>query len=261
MKNLILIAPLLFAIGCSSFFIRKECETINWHQHGYDVAMAGKRLTGDEKIDRCEKAKYDVPDTEVDLGFKAGMQNYCKPESTFVLGKDGQTFNADFCDSDDIRQLKTKHAEGVALYCHKDNGMIIGASGKKYTQICSKEKEELFLVEFRKGRKKYLENDISSKQFEIQTIDSSLASLRDEHSLVSRRIDLLPKPYVVKEKVYNAVTGTYTERSKTEDPASFDRWRLTRELTELGDRMRTQRDKQDQLRIAIAESQKELVAL
>lgn len=255
-------ASILFlSVGCSSFFIRKECETVNWHQHGYDVAMAGKRLTGDEKIGRCEKADFNVPDTEVDLGFKAGMQNYCKVETAFIIGKEGNTFNADFCDSAEVRILKAKHTEGVNLYCHKDNGMIVGASGKKYTQICPKEKEGPFLVEFRKGRKKYLEIDISTKQIEIQTIDTMLMTLREDHYDLSRRMDALPRPYIVKEKVYNAVNGTTTEVSRTQDPASYERYRLSSELDQLSDRMRTQRSRQDQLRSEVTESQKELVAL
>ena len=264
MQKVIFIALMSLSIimlGCSSFFIRKECEAINWHQHGYNIAMSGKRATGDETVARCEKAEYNVPDAELDLGFKAGMQSYCKPETAFVIGKDGLTFNPDFCDSPDVRQLRMKHAEGVKLYCHKDNGMIVGASGKKYTQICPKEMEEPFLAEFRKGRKKYLENDISTKQVEIKTIDSDLIVLRDEQDNLSRQMDALPKPYVVKEKVYNAVTGTTTETSKTEDPAWNRRRRLDDELTSLSNRIRTQRDRQDQLRSAINESQKELVSL
>ena len=248
-------------ISCSSFFIRKECEQVNWHQRGYDIAMSGKRVTGDEVIARCEKAEFDVPDTDVDLGFKAGMMAYCKPETAHQIGRDGSPFNADFCDTAEVRILRQRHFEGVKLYCQKDNGMVVGASGKKYTQICPKEMEEAFLVEYRKGRKKFLEHTIASNQIEIQTLDVNLASLRQEQSDLSYEMGRLPKPYTVTEKVYNAVTGTTTETSRVEDPARYRRSRLHDELENLSNRIRTQRDKQDSLRAVITESQKELVTL
>ena len=259
-KYIALLIPFL-TIGCSSFFIRQECGNINWHQRGYDIAMSGRRVTGDETIKRCMKAEYNVPESEVDLGFKEGMMNYCKASTAYSIGKEGNAFNPDFCDSADVYMLRKKHAEGVDAYCTKDNAMAVGVSGKRYTQICPKNLEEKFLVEYRKGRKKFLENSISINQTEIQTIESSLSSLRRDESILLAQLDSLPRPYTITEHVYDSETKLTREVTRTEDPAWNTRMRLDEELGHISSRMRSERDRQSSLRTAINESQKELVSL
>lgn len=166
--------------SCASYFVRKDCESKNWFDYGYQIAMSGKRLNSDNYLNECRKAEAEIQESQLDLGFKSGMSNYCKPEVVLASGKKGQFFNSDFCDPGQVKILNAKHAEGIQAFCEPSSGQAFGASGGVYNQICPKEKEDAFMKEYRKGRKKYLTASISENNNRIQKINSdiNLSSLR-----------------------------------------------------------------------------------
>src|SRR5690606_32021767 len=97
-RHLVLLALCFIQLGCSSYFTRKGCEKVNWFQHAYNVAMDGKRLQEDGRLRECDKAETEINSAELDRGFKAGMEKYCKPETALAKGASGDSFNYDFCD-------------------------------------------------------------------------------------------------------------------------------------------------------------------
>lgn len=76
--------------GCTTYFTRKECERTNWFQHGYDVAMKGKRLDADEHVKTCQSVEAKMSWGDLDTGFKAGMAKYCTEDNVFAVGKSGK---------------------------------------------------------------------------------------------------------------------------------------------------------------------------
>ena len=200
MKNqtlLVLSLPFLLA-SCSSYFKRKDCETKNWFEYGYQVAMQGKRLNSDQYLSECRKAEAEIQEQQLDLGFKSGMSNYCKPDIVFASGKKGQFFNSEFCDPGQIKDLTLKHKDGVLLFCEPNSGYTFGSSGGVYNQICPKEKEEPFVKEYRKGRKKYLNASINENQKRIQQIDYELNSANLRKIGIENEIRLVETIQIVK---------------------------------------------------------------
>lgn len=257
----LLAIALLVLPSCTNWLIRQECEKVNWYEHGYKVAMTGKRLSGDADVDRCRKAEYDLPEQQLDLGFKAGMSNYCKPEIVYTTGKGGDFFNTDLCDPGQANLLKQKHLEGVRAYCATTNAFSAGASGKKYQSICPADLEAGFLPEYKRGRKKYLGTMITQAQRQELQIERKILDGERQKAMLTTRLALLPRPRSVQDRVYNSATGSYTEQTRTEDPASRERDRLNNEMNGLDSSLRSQRQLQERLREEISAHERELATL
>lgn len=257
----VLLAVAFTTSSCTNWMIRQECEKVNWYEHGYKVAMSGKRLSGDAEVDRCRKAEYDLPEQQLDLGFKAGMSNYCKPEIVYATGKSGDFFNTDLCDPGQANPLRARHAEGVRAYCAAGNAYGAGASGKKYQSICPQDLEPAFLPEYKRGRKKYLNTLISQAQRQEQQLDRQLLDNERQRANLTTQMALLPRARDVRERVYNNSTGTFTEQTRTEDPAARQRERLTNEMNGVENSIRSQRQQQERLREEISQHERELATL
>ena len=196
----------VFAVGCASA-LKKQCESTNWFDQGYKIAMSGKRVSSDDFVASCKKEEVEVREDQLSLGFKAGMQNYCKPEIVFNTGKNGDFFNDEFCSSG-VATLRKRHAEGVRVFCDSSNGYPFGATGKAYNQICPKDLEQSFLKEFRRGRKTYLGQMILGKEQEINELENEIADKEHERNNLNLQLMTLPNNQVVtQQSQYDPVTG------------------------------------------------------
>jgi hypothetical protein len=178
MKKIVLILALLSLAGCASYFKRKSCESINWFEHGKKVAMSGKWLNSDSTVVECRKVEAEIAESQLDQGFKAGMGQYCSKEQSYQTGKSGDFFARDLCEGPQINVLLNEHKKGVKDYCAKSNGQQAGASGKKYQNICPKDLEASFLVEYRKGRKRYVQAMVETRQSEIRDNETKISTIR-----------------------------------------------------------------------------------
>lgn len=247
--------------GCSSWLIRQECEKINWHDHAYNLAMKGKRLSGDPIIERCRKAEFEISDRQLDIGFKEGMNNYCKPDVVYATGRKGQTFNYDFCDPNQISLLKRKHAEGVAALCTARGGYDFGAAGNVYTNICSKDAEEVFMPEYKKGRKKYLTALSQELTSQMSSQEQEISRLERERNNLAFQKSMIPQPRTVVERRYDSALGRYTEESKTVDPMENERRRIESEINSVSNRINTIYSKKEETSKKLQETRSELVTL
>jgi hypothetical protein len=187
------LALLLFCVSqvsCTSYFVRKDCEKLNWYQVGFDAAMRGERIANDAKINQCRKAEADISESQLDLGFKAGMGRYCDFEQVYQIGKLGDNFNTEFCDPGQLSRLKQRHHEGIVVYCQ--NGTVAGLSGKKYQQVCPENLEKSFLPDYRKARKKYLQGVLVNDQEKLTSVDNELKLLQSEKWMVDGHLSSLP---------------------------------------------------------------------
>lgn len=238
------------SIGCSSA-LKKECESKNWFEHGKSVAMSGKRLNEDSFVKSCEKEGVEVNSAQVDLGFKAGMSQYCLPDTVFQTGKNGDFFNTDLCDPSHERSLKARHAEGVVAFCDPSNGQSVGSSGRVYNKICPTNMEQKFLKEFNKGRKIYLSNAMSGKEQEILQIEQQIHSYESEKNRLTMEMATMPSGEIItQESVYDPVTNSYKQQfKKTQDAtAQQKRDNLKYEISNMNRNIEASRAKQLGLR-------------
>jgi hypothetical protein len=217
-------------VSCSSYFKRKDCEAKNWYQHAYDLALRGLRVSNDSSFQECKKVEAEFSEAQVDLGFKAGMAQYCTSEQAFLTGKKGQVFNLEFCDSNTLKMLVGRHREGVNAYCTKENAFSVGAAGESYTKICNQTQEMVFIPEFRRGRKKFLESSIQDRQMRMSTLTDTMIQKRQLRQNLDIQLLNLPKPQKVLTQVSTA-QGLVTEE-KISDPWSAQRQQLSNESQE-----------------------------
>lgn len=180
MKIILFFFTTLCLVACSSYFKRKTCESTNWFEYGQNVALEGRRLTGDQFVSECYNADAAVAESALDRGFKSGLEKYCLPEAVFQTGKSGNFFSTEMCTGQGLNLLAAKHRAGVQEYCLKANGFSSGAKGKAYNKICPAELEVAFLPEFNRGRKRFLESNISENEKQAHRLDYEISSLQRE---------------------------------------------------------------------------------
>jgi hypothetical protein len=205
--------------SCASYFTRKDCEATNWFQHGEKVAMSGKRLDADNYIKECQKVEAKFSFAEADQGFKAGMSKYCSDANVTAVGKAGQKFSFEMCDGQSTKKLQALYRKGVDEYCTPSNAYSVGSSGKIYENVCPKESESAWLVEYKKGRKVYLsvllqekERDLDSTSMDLSRAESRRSSLSNELSSLNYR-----RTRRKREVVYDPKSGAYTDRDVVEE--------------------------------------------
>lgn len=228
--------------SCASYFIRKECEKLNWYQVGFDAALRGDRISNDENVSKCRKAEAEISESQLDVGFKAGMSRYCQPDGVFQTGKNGDTFNTDFCEPGQLLMLRKRHEEGLKAYC--SDGLTAGLSGKKYKNVCGPTQEKAFLPEYRKGRKKYLQGMVSNAEGKYREATLDLERLSFEKRHVDNR--MLAIPYV---------------KPGDPDPYAADRRMLDSQSSQLNSAIYHKSSEKNKLQAEIDGYKKELVTL
>lgn len=183
-----LLLSFLGLTSCSSYFIRKECEKLNWFEQGKKAALAGAFPASDSTVQKCRKAEADIDEGALDRGFKAGRENYCSVGGAFETGKKGESFNYSLCDGTPRATLEPKHVEGVKAYCQPENGFELGRQGQIYTKICPIKLEKSFLPEYQKGRKLWLTAQLGI--LERRTEELTTESEKKRRSLELRKGDL-----------------------------------------------------------------------
>ena len=262
----LLIAFISFATltGCANYFKRKSCEKINWHEHGYKVAMQGKRLTGDETYNSCVKVEAEMSHSEADVGFKAGMKKYCTVENALKNGKEGALQNFDFCGVSKTSKMAQAHKKGVVHFCRKANGYSFGAKGGVYNNICPKKMERAWLPEYHRGRRAFLKDQIAAKEQSISHIEDEISDFERERRSINNQIVLLPRgKKVTSERQYNPDTKTYKEETVvTEDDETRRRREdLEYQLRQVTKEINEARDKQKKLRGEIRSMKTEIRSL
>lgn len=228
-KYFLLTLILVNSLACTSA-LKKQCETTNWFQHAQNLALSGKRINQDDFIKLCEKEEVEINAVELDQGFKSGMSKYCTADGALSTGKSGLTLTEDFCSSSELVIVRKKHAEGIAFYCTKENLFEIGVNGKIYTGICSKELEKTNLIEYKKGRKKYLVFQIQQTKEKVQRLQNEKTDLNRKYSQTQWSLQNLRPSYVQ----FNPMTM----KTETIDPDDTARNTLNSQLINLDYKIR-----------------------
>jgi hypothetical protein len=258
-------AALVFALaGCASYFKRKDCEKTNWYQHGYDVAMSGKRLDADDYIEQCRRVKAEVHDSELDVGFKAGMSRYCTGDNVYAVGKAGHVFSYDMCDGESTKKMRVEYERGLNEFCTPASAYRFGSGGGVYENVCHKDSEEGFLSEYRRGRKVYLTAVIAEKERNVQRLNGEIAALQMQRtSLNYQAANLARSTTTQRTQVFDPTTGTYRESiTQVQDPnAKLRSQELENQASSLNWQIQSKQQEQQSLNDELSKLRTEVVAL
>ncbi len=213
----------LFLTSCS-YFTKKSCEETNWHQHGYNLAMQGKRVDGDSLVTKCEKVDALVRHDQLSTGFKEGMNKYCDIDTVYKKGRAGDDFNFSFCDGPGLRKMKSEFKRGIHDLC-KTDGYKYGAKGKVYNNICPPKLEKTFMAQYKKGRRKHLRGQISQAEASIDALEDELDGLDREKAVLQGQLMAMPVTQTQQRvRVCNSSrTQCRTEIKMVEDPRNQSR--------------------------------------
>jgi len=258
------VASLFLFSGCTSYFKRKSCEKKNWYEHGYGIAMSGKRLTGDPEYNACVKVDAEISHSEVDLGWKAGRKKYCSVDGAYKKGQDGQKYSFDYCDAAKGAKTRGAYEKGLSEFCRPSKAYSFAARGGVYLNVCSPEKEKPWMPEYKRGRVVFLKGEIQNKREVISQINLEITDLSRERRDIMGQLASLPtsRTYTT-EKKYDPVTKTYrTQRKVSEnDAVATERKNLNWELDGVARRVKSARKRQSGIRQEIHAMEREISAL
>jgi hypothetical protein len=250
--------------SCASYMKRKECEKTNWHQYGYQVAMSGRRLDADDFVKQCQKVEAKMSFQEMDLGFKSGMAKYCTGDNVFETGKAGKPFAYEMCDGESIKKMRSRHAEGLRVFCTPANGYRFGTGGGVYLNVCPKDFENDWLTEYRKGRKIYLTSQISEKEREADRLDREITQMEyRRRSLSSEKMMYEHQTETVTETVVDPTTGLHRQQRVTRPSsrAQMQASSLSSEISHIDYQMREARRKREELLTELSKMRSEVATL
>jgi hypothetical protein len=256
MKYILNLLLLIYLIGCVSYFKRKECEQVNWYEYGHQIAMSGKILESDKFLNDCRKAEADIGESKLDLGYKAGRDVYCTMDGIYNTGKNGHPFSYELCDHLSRQKVKSRHLEGLAVFCKPENAYSFAAKGGVYEKVCPEEKELIFLKEYNKGRKVFLDASIKSNEIEIVDLDKNILRLQSDKEFKMLRLSRLPLAPPV-----NQTLKPSDARLGVVDVYKQERERMQNELNSIQDHIRVLEDKSEKLKEEDRVMRQELLSL
>ncbi|MFK8137870.1 MAG: DUF2799 domain-containing protein [Bdellovibrionales bacterium] len=253
MKLFLLAIAAVGLTGCASYLKKVECNNTDWYKYGNSKAMNGERLTNDGFIGKCEEVEASVNHAALDQGFKVGMDEYCKTTTSYMKGKDGKSYNFDFCASNKVAKLKSKFNAGRVSMCKKD-GYKWGSENKSYEGQCERypKLEASFMTNFNKGRYNYLGTEIKLAQKRIRDIDYEVRRERDDLDSLNRRLRYLPEATrYVKVRKYDEFARRYVTKTEAQQDDSIisEKNELNRKIDSAESKIRSLREEQDNLRI------------
>lgn len=218
--------------SCASYFKRKECEQKNWYEYSKNLALKGQRLSEDTLYQQCQKAEAEIDESQADLGFKAGRDEYCTEDGAFRTGRKGLVLKLDLC-GENSRAIQAKYKEGIKRFCEEDAAYDFGSKGGEYQSTCPPELEPTFLVGFKKGRRVFVMG-------EIERLEGSYGEHRRRHSLVNQRLPnqrrvvaRLERQRSVRQNAGKDTTGLDSRLSSERS----DLWQLEREVQDVESKM------------------------
>jgi hypothetical protein len=249
--SILILLVFSFSLLSCSYFARKKCEEVNWHQYGYDLAMKSKRPASDNYIKKCEEVEALIRHDQLSVGFKEGMAKFCTPDTAYKNGRDGAAFVITICDEPGLaKKLKGAHKKGRNDMCEND-GYKFGKAGKIYDNHCSPKLEQNFLKEYAKGRVVYLQEQIISADATVDNLNEEVFELQREQSRVQTDMHMLrPSNKVEITKKYDAERKIFIENRIEVEDTEYKRKMesLKRRYESLTDKISSKRRKGLELR-------------
>jgi hypothetical protein len=195
--------------GCANWALKERCEKTNWFEYARDVANGGNYLEEDAFIKEC-KGLDRINSQQIDIGFKLGREKMCSYDEIYTRGKSGTPVFFKFCDGLQPQLMKSKHEEGLRIFCRRENGYPVGKSGSIYQNLCKPQEDKTFVPEYLRGRKDYLTGMIASLESRAAQLRADQDTLLIRESQNSTNLNKIPDLLDCQNK------SVYDESSKKE---------------------------------------------
>ncbi len=178
-----------FIAGCSTWSAEK-CQGTNWDTQGYADGSVGKNSAGGTYASQCLKKKISIDGKAYDRGYQRGLTSYCNFNKGYQTAFGGAGKEA-ICSA--ISPYNQGYAKGTQEFCTAENGYKVALDGGEEAKICSGGGLTSFMNGYRKGRKKFVLEEIENVKTDLDKASEDLDDVRDKLADKQRQLDRVPR--------------------------------------------------------------------
>lgn len=185
----VILSGLLFISGCSTWTAEK-CQNTNWDSQGYSDGAEGKNSTIGSYAGQCQKKGVNVNSKAYDTGYQRGLLSFCNYNKGHQTALGGEHKLA-ICSP--IAPYNQGYAQGTKEYCTETQGYKVALDGGPEAQICSGNAAAAFSKGYKKGRKKFVLEEIANIKEDLTKAATDLDEVRDKLSDKQAQLARIPQ--------------------------------------------------------------------
>lgn len=180
---------LAFLASCSSWTTDK-CQNNNWDTTGYTDGSNGKNNSSGMYASKCQKKGVSINTQAYNVGYQRGLNSYCNYNKGHQTAFAGQQKEA-ICSP--IADYNKGYSKGTAEYCTAETGYKVALDGGPEAQICSGQGATAFINGYRKGRKKFVLEEIEAIKGDLVKAKKDLDDVRDNLADKQNQLSRIPQ--------------------------------------------------------------------
>jgi hypothetical protein len=167
--SFLLIFGLAALSGCSTWTADK-CQSTNWDTMGYSEGANGKNNSSGVYASKCQK--------------------YCNYNKGYETSFSGQNKEA-LCSA--MPDYNKGYAKGTIEYCTAETGYKVALDGGPEAKICTGNSAAAFMKGYKKGRKKFVVEEIANLKDDINKAGKDLNEVRDRLADKQNQLSRIPQ--------------------------------------------------------------------
>ena len=174
--------------GCMPHLNKQQCQTMNWRQLGFTDGSQGKSQRNlSRDIQDCAKFQLKVNTKKYAQGWRAGTRQYCRPNTAYQLGVNGQTYNH-VCPTDLSASFDRAWRRGLRKYCIPGTGYNLGRAGRAMPTFCTGGQAVRFRNSYQAGYRQFqAQRDIQAQVNNTQRqINDTQNQINDRQNQINR---------------------------------------------------------------------------
>ncbi len=188
-RNLLLFLILAFLTSCSTWTADK-CQSTNWDTMGYSDGSNGKNNSSGLYASKCQKKGVNINTQSYNSGYQRGLVSYCnynKGHQTAFSGENKEPICSPMPD------YNKGYAKGTLEYCTAETGYKVALDGGPEAKICSGKAASAFMNGYRKGRKKFVIEEIANLKDDLAKANKDLNEVRDQLADKQNQLSRIPQ--------------------------------------------------------------------
>lgn len=187
--SLLFIFVLAALSGCSSWTADK-CQNTNWDTTGYTDGANGKNNSSGLYASKCQKKGVNINTQAYNQGYQRGLTSYCNYNKGHQTAFSGQN-KEPICSA--MPDYNKGYTKGTAEYCTAETGYKVALDGGPEAQICTGNAAAAFMKGYKKGRKKFVIEEIANLKEDIGKANKDLNEVRDRLADKQNQLSRIPQ--------------------------------------------------------------------
>ncbi len=188
-NSLVIIFALVAVSGCSTWSADK-CQSTNWDTMGYSEASTGKDNASGLYASRCQKKGVSINSGAYNKGYSRGLMTYCNYNKGHKTAFSGE-LKEPMCSP--VPTYNKGYSKGTFEYCTAATGYKVAVDGGAEAKICSGKAATNFMKGYKKGRRKFVVEEINNLKEDLAKAKRDLDDIRDRLSDKQNQLARVPQ--------------------------------------------------------------------